>query len=429
MRTIRLLTLALTGFALASCMDRYLEVFTANSPVYMSYETLRTAVKKSGSRNLVNPGKIYFKDNFLYVVEELKGVHLIDLATPSDPRKAGFIEIPGCMDIAIKNNILFADSYIDLVAVDISDPANIRETDRVKKVFPYTVPPTGNDGRIAEIDQEKGVVVDWEIKKVRQEMESVYYPVYPTWKTYAEMDFAHFSTNAGGGAGGAGNSFGIGGSMARFGLYGNNLYAVDDNLVYLFDVTDPASPFSIGKQGVGSGVETMFIYGQHMFLGTTTGMRIYSLATPSAPVWVSDFMHTTSCDPVVIAGGYAYITLRGGTACNNSTVNQLDVVKLSDDLKNNYRVAFYPMEGPYGLGIDGDVLFVCDGEAGLKVFNAADKTQITSHLIATFKNIRTYDVIPVNGYLFMIGEDGFFLYDYSNLEDIRQIGHIPVARQ
>ncbi len=426
-KSIRIWVVALTSLVTASCMDRYVEVFTANSPVYMSYEDLRVAVKKSESRDLINPGKIYFKDNFLFVVEELKGVHLIDLATPSNPRNTGFIEIPGCMDIAIKNQVLFADSYIDLVAIDISSHSNIREVARVEKVFPYTVPPAGNGGRMAEVDQEKGVVIDWEIKKVRQEMEPVYYPVYPTWKNYTEMDMSHFSTQSGGG-GAAGSTFGIGGSMARFGLYGDNLYAVDDHIVYMFDVTDAAAPFSIGKESVGFGVETMFIYGQHMFLGTTTGMRIYSLAIPSSPVFVSNFVHTTSCDPVVIADGYAYITLRGGTICN-STINRLDVVRLSDDLKNNYLVAQYPMTGPYGLGIDGDILFVCDGEAGLKVFNAADKTNITGNRIKTFKDIRTYDVIPVNGYLFMIGDQGFYLYDYSNLEDIKQIGHIPVVKK
>lgn len=425
--TIRLFAFIAAVVAMSSCMDTYTEVFTANSPIYMSYEDLREAVKKSAARDLEKPGKIYFKDNYLFVVEELKGIHIINNTTPSNPQKEGFIEVPGCIDIAVKGSTLYTDSYVDMVAIDVSNLSNIREVARIKDIFPYTVPPTGNDGRLAQVDKEKGVVIDWEVKKIRQEMEYEYYPVYPYWKSYAEMDMASFSTNSGVG-GSSGTSFGIGGSMARFGLYDKNLYTVDNSTLYMFDVTDPEAPFSIGKQNVGWQVETMFIYGDHMFFGTTTGMVVFSLKVPTTPNYVSTFTHATSCDPVVISEGYAYVTLRGGRICNNSTINRLDVVRLSSDYKSNTLVASYPMAGPYGLGIDGDILFLCDGDAGLKVYNVADKLKVTDHLIATFKNINTFDVIPVNGYLFMIGEDGFYMYDYNNLQDIKQIGHIPVKK-
>jgi hypothetical protein len=84
------------------------------------------------------------------------------------------------------------------------------------------------------------------------------------------------------------------------------------------------------------------------------------------------------------------------------------------------------MYGPQGLGIDGDLLFLCDGDAGLKVYNAADPLSILQ--IATFPSINAYDVIPMNKYLFMIGEKGFMLYDYSNIQNIKQIGFIPVVK-
>jgi len=425
--TIYIFPFILVSLFLSSCMDEYTEVFTANSPIYMSYEELRASVKQSASRDLVNPGKIYFKDNYIFIVEELKGIHIINSANPSNPQKAGFIEVPGCVDIAVKNSTLYADSYRDLVAIDVSNLSNIKEVSRVKDVFPYTVPATGNDYRIAEIDEKKGVVVGWEVKKVRQEIDYVYYPVYPVWKNYAEtMDMASYS---GGVNGSSGSSFGVGGSMARFGLYSDYLYAVDKSKLYMFDVKAPASPTSIGTQGVGWNVETMFIYNNYMFFGTTTGMQVFNLDVPTVPNWVSSFWHATSCDPVVISDGYAYITLRGGNTCGNSNTNRLDVVKLSSDFKNNTLVGSYPMKGPYGLGIDDEILFLCDGDAGLKVYNIADKLHIDSHQVHVFPNIKTYDVIPVNGYLFMIGDDGFYLYDYSNINNIRQIGFIPVVKK
>ncbi len=410
--------------ALNSCMDEYTEVFTANSPVYMSYEDLRSAVKVSSSRELENTGKIYFKDNFIFINEELKGIHIINNENPASPQNIGFIEIPGNVDIAIKNNILYADSYVDLVAIDISTISNPIEVSRVEDVFPYTTPvPENEDYRIAEIDEEKGVVIDWEIKKVRQKMEYHYYPVF--YGMNSKMDMMSEVQGINAPAAQAGSAFGIGGSMARFGLYNDYLFAVDRSTLHIFDVKNPESPNDIGKQNVGWDVETMFIYDGHMFFGTQSGMRIYSLEVATVPTYIGDFWHVTSCDPVVISNGYAYITLRGGNTCG-SNVNRLDVLKLSENYTENQLLASYPLHGPYGLGIDDQTLFVCDGDAGLKIYDVEDKLHIDDHQIAAFSDINTFDVIPFEDYLFMIGDDGFYQYDYSDLNDIQQISFIPV---
>lgn len=423
--TKNIFTLLILILGFTSCMDEYTEVFTANSPVYMSYEDLRKAVKVASPRDLENPGKIYFKDGYIYVNEELKGVHIIDNRNPKNPQNVGFIEIPGNVDIAIKNNTMYADSYIDLVAIDISNVTQPKVVKRIEKVLPYIVPPLADENlRTAKVDEEKGVVIDWEIKKIRQEVEYNYYPVY---FGFAEKNFA-MDMSSGVASPQAGNSFGIGGSMARFGLYSDYLYVVDNANLYIFDVKNAESPNSIGQQNVGWDVETMFIYDKHMFLGTQSGMRIFSLEVATVPKYVSDFWHVTSCDPVVISNGYAYITLRGGNRCG-SNVNRLDVLKLSSDYKNNQLIASYPMHGPYGLGIDDQVLFICDGDAGLKVYNVEDKLHIDDHQIAAFSNIKTYDVIPFNDYLFMIGDDGFYQYDYSDVQKIQQVSFIPVKKK
>lgn len=428
MKTIRnIITLLIILVFSNGCMDQYTEVFTANSPLYMSYEDLRASVKTTGARELENPGKIYFKDGYIFINEEMKGIHIIDNRNPRSPQNLRFIEIPGNVDLAIKNNVLYADSYIDMVAIDISDKANPTEINRVKDVFPYMTPtPENEDYRLASVDKDKGVVIGWEIKKIRQELEYHYYPTYFRFG-YAE---SAMDMNSGGGmvAPGSGSTFGVGGSMARFGLYDDYLYSVDNSTVYMFDVKDAAKPVNIGKQSVGWDIETMFIYDGHMFFGTRSGMQIFSLRVPTALNYVGSFWHVTSCDPVVISDGYAYITLRGGNTCG-SNVNRLDVVKLSADYKTSTLEASYPMAGPYGLGIDDEILFVCDGDDGLEVYNVADKVNIDDHLIARFPGIKTYDVIPLDGYLFMIGDNGFYQYDYSNLQNISQISIIPVKKK
>jgi hypothetical protein len=88
----------------------------------------------------------------------------------------------------------------------------------------------------------------------------------------------------------------------------------------------------------------------------------------------------------------------------------------------------YFMTNPHGLGKDGDLLFICDGSAGLKVYDAADPKNITSHLIYSYPNIKAYDVIPIGSVLVLIGDDGLYQYNYSNIQDITLMSTIPVVK-
>jgi len=417
------ITIIFSVIALAmvtGCRDKITEIFVANSPVYMSYDDLRLAVKQKAAAELVNPGKIYFKDDYLFIVEEMKGIHVINNSDPANPVNETFIEIPGNVDLAVKGNILYADSYVDLVAIDVSDLSNIHEVGRVEDVLPYTLPPYDDDYPLASIDEDDGVVIDWEVKEVRQELNTGYYPVY--WKGGWETAMNDASGGISGGIGSDGA--GIGGSMARFGLAENTLFAVDNTTLHIFSLTHPEQPVFKKDFNAGWGIETLFILGKHLFLGTNNGMRIYDISIPNSPMYVSDFWHATGCDPVVVQGELAFITLRGGNACGNN-VNQLVVVSVRDITKP-VELITYPMEGPYGLGVDGDLLFVCDGDAGLKVFDKKDHMHITDHLIARFADIRGYDVIPIDGVLMLIGDDGLYQYDYSNPRNIILLSKIEI---
>jgi len=176
---------------------------------------------------------------------------------------------------------------------------------------------------------------------------------------------------------------------------------------------------------VGWNIETLFPYENKLFMGSTTGMYIYSLADPANPIFISQFSHASSCDPVVVSGDYAYVTLRAGNLCGDSN-SQLDVI----DIKNlQYPVLLkeYPMEEPYGLGIDDTLLFVCDGQAGLKIFNAADPLAIDEHKLAQYQDIQAFDVIPLGEVLVMIGTDGLYQYDYSDPGNIHELSVIPIS--
>lgn len=413
--------------SLAACSDDYSESYLANNPVYLRYEELRNAIKFDDPQDITKPGRIYFKGDTLFIVESYSGVHVVKVSNPASPEKVGFITIPGCTDLSIRNSTLIANSFVDLVAVDISDLSNIHETARLQNAFQYAVPETENDHPYGNIDKTKGVVVDWEVKRIENDLNPSSGDYYPTYDKEI-WDGAYLNNGMSSGGGGGAPSFGTAGSTATFGLYDRYLYILT-NYYYIavYDVNSPSKIEKMNNISSGADSETMFIYDGHMFLGTTTGVRVFSLATPSNPTSIATYSHITACDPVVIQNGYAYYTLRGGTSCNISGINRLDVMKLSNDYLSNELVGTYGMTEPYGLGIDNNTLFVCDGNAGLKVYDVTDKTKVDQNKLAEFPSIHAYDVIPMDGYLFAIGEDGFYLYDYSDLKNIKQISMIPAV--
>ncbi len=190
-------------------------------------------------------------------------------------------------------------------------------------------------------------------------------------------------------------------------------------------MNDPVAPEFSKDFNAGWGIETLFILGKNMFLGSQNGMRIYDISIPNSPMYISDFWHATGCDPVVVQDDLAYITLRGGNNCGNE-VNQLIVVSIKN-IREPEELKAYAMDGPYGLGIDGPTLFVCDGDAGLKVFNARDPLRITDNQLAVFPDIFGYDVIPMDGTLMLIGDDGLYQYDYTDVTDIKLLSKIEVG--
>jgi hypothetical protein len=200
---------------------------------------------------------------------------------------------------------------------------------------------------------------------------------------------------------------GTGGSMARFTIKGNYLYAVDFDNLQVFEITNPSAVSSIDHQYVGFGIETIFPAGNHLFLGARNGMYIYSLQDPLKPKRISYTPHFVSYDPVVVQDNYAYVTLRQGDGFGGWG-NLLQIYDISK-LERPVLLKEYSMWGPRGLGIDGDKLFICDDK--LKVYHL--KTPSELELIESFE-VNAIDVIPDGETLYVIAEDGFYQYSYAN---------------
>ncbi|NOZ46930.1 MAG: hypothetical protein GXO79_09135 [Chlorobi bacterium] len=405
------------------CNDKIMKTYEANVPVYMSLKDWRAATfSLTGSQNLEHPGKIYVKDNYLFVNEYLKGVHIIDNTDPASPVEIGFLPVHANVDMAIKDNYLFLDSYYDLLTFNITDPANPQLVDREKNVFDFNnitiLEGYDEDYPMAEYSPDKGIILRWEQKVITVEEEDYYGCINCKY----EVDYAMNSSTGTSLSQGAGT----GGSMARFAVYNTYLYVLKDYEMSIFSVADGANPEYKNFIYVNWQAETLFPSNNNLYVGTTSGMLIFSLSTPTAPTKIATYNHLTSCDPVVVYNNRAYATLSSGSFCSND-VNQLDVIDLSN-ISSPMLMKSYPMTNPKGLAIDNNTLFLCDGDAGLKVYDISDDYSIDQNLISQFPDINTYDVIALNNILIMTGNDGIYQYDYSDINNIILISKIPVIQ-
>ena len=154
-------------------------------------------------------------------------------------------------------------------------------------------------------------------------------------------------------------------------------------------------------------------------------MFIYDISNPSSPLRTGQFTHARSCDPVIADDNNAYITLRDGTSCQGFN-NELDVVNVAN-LSAPSLLKTYPMTHPHGLSKDGNLLFICDGRDGLKMYDASNPSVLV--LKKHITGLETYDAIAWNGNLIVVAKDGLYQYDYSSTNDLIQRSKLTVNRQ
>ncbi|MEO6691840.1 MAG: hypothetical protein ABIO44_05820 [Saprospiraceae bacterium] len=382
-------------------------VFYQYDPIYLSLEQIRSSFKVSGPKILKEAGKIYVYGDYLFINEPKEGIHVINNSNPSNPVFTSFIEIPGNIDLAIKDDVLFADNYTDLLSIDIADPNNCTLKCRIKDVF-----------KPIFIDPSRGLLVDYKKTELTRKLSCNDECFNCEW--FREGDIILSGVNKkGGGTGSA--ALGLGGSTARFTINSSYLYTVDISDLYTFDLSG-LCPELKNKVNIGWNIETIYPYQDKLFIGSTNGMFLYSLSDPSKPSLVGSMSHWSSCDPVVSEGHFAYVTLHGGTKCNGFE-NQLDIVDVSN-IYSPILLKTYTMKSPSGLSIKNNVLYLCDD--GLKVIDVQDWKDIKT--LYHNSSVSTTDVIvyPDRNQAIITGDKGILQYDITNPRNLIQISFIPV---
>ena len=388
--------------------DEYADYLVAR-PLLISKAEFASSIDFVPPQSIKKSGKVYTYGDYIFINDKFEGIHVIDNSKPQQPVKIGFIKIPGNVDISIKNDFLYADSLTDLVVLDISDISNVVQVSRLENVLNGNIifPFEADLVEYENYDYNTEIIVGWTTKTERRLKSEVEQP-------------GIFMNDMAAVAEAADGRIGQGGSLARFKIVDDFLYAVDSHFINVFNISDLENPQDLEDVYAGFDIETIFNRGSHLFLGSMRGMYIYDITSPATPKLVSEFEHGTACDPVVVDGDYAYVTLRGGNACG-ATESGLFIVDISN-IESPKLAVSYPMDGPYGLGIKDEKLFVCDGDSGLKVYDKTDIDNLKE--LNHFGDIVTFDVIPMDTNLIMVGDGVLYQYEYLNnkIKLLSQIG-------
>ena len=210
-----------------------------------------------------------------------------------------------------------------------------------------------------------------------------------------------------------GPTTGQGGSLARFAITGNYLYTVDDQKIKVYDISDAANPVAGKVIDAGFGIETIYPFGDKLFIGSTSQVYIFSITDPSDPKKLSTAISPQvirRCDPVVAKDSVAFATLRTNGQCGG--IQSILAVFDIKDIINPVQKATYPIAEPYGLGYSGNVLYVCDRQQGLVVLDIS-KPYDPVFIKAINDGVYT-DVIPYQNTLICWVSNGIILYDISN---------------
>ncbi|MDH3652471.1 MAG: hypothetical protein OEQ53_22460 [Saprospiraceae bacterium] len=400
--------------------------FIRFDPVYVSQVELDEPIEVEAPRQMINPGIIYFYKDYILVSEFREGIHLINNEDPDNPMNEAFYRIQGSEHFAVISNQLQVNKFNSLITVDISDPQNPVEKFRVHNAFDEIWEDPSRGYLVYYRETEETQVLDCSNPNFNSLRWSNVDRGGPIWIDLAVSErFDQANVSSTGSAVDQGSNSGVGGSTARFTIAANHLYTVSDWNMKVFDLEDPCRPSLVNTVQVGWGIETIYPFKDRLFIGSNAGMFVYDISDPVSPRFLTSFEHARACDPVVADDDRAFVTLRDGTRCEGFN-NQLDVIDISN-ITSPHLIKTYAMDHPHGLSLHDDVLYICEGKYGLKVFDASDSDQMKQ--IDHRKDLHAYDVIALSdSHILVIGRDGLYQFDASDPARLEVISVIPVVQ-
>ena len=368
--------------------------------IYGDLDAVRNQPLNSSVRAVNNPGKIFVGTDFILLGEEEHGVHVIDNTDVSNPQFTNFINIPGNREFFVKDHYLYAESFYDVLKIDLTDLNNVQLIGRVNNLFQETM-----------LNEDEEALLGFSYKEVQKEVDvqsDFYNEIMEDNLVY--LDFAkNIIPKSAVPSSFAGNSNQQSGTVNRITHSQEHVYIINLNDLAIIDDSNGAfEKIDINSNlTLPDAMETIFPYKDKLFVGSRSAMNIYDATNPQKPTDLYQFDHATSCDPVLPVDDVAYITLRTGDFSNcPGHINALVVLNI-ENLSAPSEEAEIVMESPYGMTLFGDKLFVGEGENGLSIFDATNRIQ--PELLKKVSEIKAYDIIAhptISGLLLIAGPNG-----------------------
>ncbi|MFT5592508.1 MAG: hypothetical protein ACI8SR_000867 [Oceanicoccus sp.] len=93
---------------------------TCVEPITLSWEDLRVDIKPTSGNTttLTSAGKTYVNGNYLFVIDNYRGVHIFDQTDNQNPIRVVFIPVPGALTLSIQGDELYINSFTDFLVIN-----------------------------------------------------------------------------------------------------------------------------------------------------------------------------------------------------------------------------------------------------------------------------------------------------------------------
>jgi len=219
------------------------------------------------------------------------------------------------------------------------------------------------------------------------------------------------------------NSSGISGSKTKFKMVGDYLYTVNEDVITIIDIADASTPIAITRNKIFYEIDTISSYENYLYIGVDSEIYIYDKTDPTQLKEISSLSDIESCDPIAVENGIAYVTHNVDSSCGYSDKSQLEIFDIRD-IESPKVIKTVPMWAPSGIAIDNSKLFICDGDAGLKVYdvNSSENNGTIEIDIINIQNIDDAvcnDIIAHQNNLILTNSSKITQYDYSSFPMIK----------
>jgi len=306
---------------------------------YPVFAVLLVALLSIGSRydtgvpTITSPLNVYLYDTLLLVSDSLNGLLIYSVADVQAPRFKVRIPLSGNRGMAMKDSIIYANSWGGILAIRLVNDTNYEVTSVIKD-DPYHSDMMFNDH---------------------------YYEPSGGFGCGTKVMAAS--------ADGIGSG-GTGGSYAIFAVIDSFLYYINSQSIVTMDISNAAKPRKISETPVAWSIETLFPTREYLFIGGTNGMYVMDRSNPSHPTLKSSITHFRARDPVVVHDTMAYVTLR---AANDPWANTDELMVISlGSIASPRLIKEIPLSTPYGLAIKDSLLYVAQGKNGWTLFGLTD---------------------------------------------------------